>query len=303
MTLMLREIRQSGAINVKGFLVRRIIRLWPLYYVMLLAEAALVFVAQIYSPDNQTLFADKFVCYVLYCSNWLETSGQGPFFVSWSLAVEEQFYLFLSFLLLFLRPKLVVVVFAALLVMKVALVNWVQLDIAALPWRVILSYSEAILLGVLLAYFLNGRRRYAWFNIFASSRYTPAMLLVIFGGFLVAGQLDNKSDLNALTFYLVCTLLVGVYAVIDKLPIIGGKTLSLIGLLSYGIYLMHMPVLSAVKRFTTEPMLVMMLTLAIVLPLAWASYSFFEEPIRRLGRRKAQSLTINRQQASIVPSK
>jgi len=74
MTLMLRELRKSGGIDVRGFLVRRILRLWPLYYLILLVEAGLVYVAQVYSPENQALFTDNLACYVLYCSNWLETS-------------------------------------------------------------------------------------------------------------------------------------------------------------------------------------------------------------------------------------
>lgn len=288
MTLMLRELRKSGVIDIRGFLLRRILRLWPLYYLILLVEAGLVYVAQVYSPENQALFTDNLACYVMYCSNWLETSGQGPFFVSWSLAVEEQFYLLLSLLLLVLRPALLAAVFVVLLVVKLSLANSVYVDMLALPWRVILSYSEAILLGVLLAFLLNDSRSYAWISRFAAYRYMPAVLFVMFGVFLLFANLESKSGVNALVFYLICTLLVGVCAISDKLPIVGGKALSWIGLLSYGIYLMHMPVLSAVKKFTMEPMLVLIFTLVLVLPLAWFSYRFFEEPLRQWGRTRSR---------------
>jgi len=288
MTLMLRELRKSGGIDVRGFLVRRILRLWPLYYLVLLVEAGLVYVAQVYSPENQALFTDNLACYVMYCSNWLKTSGQGPFFVSWSLAVEEQFYLLLSLLLLVLRPALLAAVFMVLLVVKVSLASWVHVDMLALPWRVILSYSEAILLGVLLAFLLNNSKSYVWLSRFAAYRYMPAVLFVMFGGFLLFANLENKSGVTALVFYLICTLLVGVCAISDKLPIIGGKMLSWIGLLSYGIYLLHMPILSAVKKFTMEPMLVLIFTLVLVLPLAWLSYTFFEEPLRQWGRTRTR---------------
>ena len=288
MTLMLRELRKSGVIDIRGFLLRRILRLWPLYYLILLVEAGLVYVAQVYSPENQALFTDNLACYVMYCSNWLETSGQGPFFVSWSLAVEEQFYLLLSLLLLVLRPALLAAVFVVLLVVKLALANSVHVDMLALPWRVILSYSEAILLGVLLAFLLNDSRSYAWISRFAAYRYMPAVLFVMFGAFLLFANLESKSGVTALVFYLICTLLVGVCAISDKFPIVGGKALSWIGLLSYGIYLMHMPVLSAVKKFTMEPVLVLIFTFVLVLPLAWFSYRFFEEPLRQWGRTRSR---------------
>ncbi len=171
MTLMLREIRRSGAVDVPGFLWRRILRLWPLYYAILLGEAFLVFGLGVYSPDNRALFEDKLVCYALYCANWLETSGEGPFFVSWSLAVEEQFYLLLSFLFLCFRPGRVVAVIGALLAIKVLLVlGPFPVDLAALPWRVLLSYSEPILLGVLLACALDRRSLYSAFAAFAARR-------------------------------------------------------------------------------------------------------------------------------------
>jgi peptidoglycan/LPS O-acetylase OafA/YrhL len=280
MTLMLREVRRSGAVDVRSFLVRRILRLWPLYYVVLLLEAVLVFGVQVYSPHNQALFSDKLPCYALYCSNWLATSGEGPFFVSWSLAVEEQFYLFLSLLLLVLRPSAVVAAFGALLAVKILLVNAV---------RVLLSYSEAILLGVLLAFLLNDRDWYGRFSRLTASRFVPAACLLLLLASLVFGGLGNKSGPDALGFYLICALLVGACAVGNELPVIGGRALSAVGLFSYGIYLLHMPVLSAVKRFTEDPVAVLVLTLAIVLPVAWASYRYFEEPIRRLGHRRPAS--------------
>ncbi len=288
MTLMLREFRESGAIDAKGFLMRRILRLWPLYYVVLVLEAGLVYIAQVYSPENQALFTDKLACYALYCSNWLETSGQGPFFVSWSLAVEEQFYLLLALILLVLRPAWTVAFFGGLLLVKILLANWVAVDLSLQFWRILLSYSEAILFGILLAFLLNERSFYTWFNRFATVRSMPALLHVALGCLLIFGNLEHKSDLNALIFYLVCTLLVGVCAVSEKLPILGGRSLSWMGLLSYGIYLMHMPIISAVKRFTEQPVLVMFLTLIVVMPLAWLSYTFFEEPVRKWGRKRFQ---------------
>jgi peptidoglycan/LPS O-acetylase OafA/YrhL len=45
-----------------------------------------------------------------------------------------------------------------------------------------------------------------------------------------------------------------------------------------------MPILSAVKEITNEPALAFVLTMVVVYPVAWMSYTYFEEPIRRLGR-------------------
>jgi len=285
-TLLLREDRGSKRVDVRAFLIRRTLRLWPLYFMVLLVEAFLVFGLRSYSPENQSLFAEKLPCYVLYCSNWLETSREGPFFVSWSLAVEEQFYLFVALLLLFVRPRFLAVAAAALLASKVVLVNfWPEVHLASLPWRVLLSYSEAILLGVLLAILLDNRSAYRIFvTAFASCTVLLAMFMA-FACYLIFGPLEGSADGGALLFYFICTLIVGMSAVRPALPGIGGRALSSIGLISYGIYLMHMPILSVVKKITNEPALALVLTMAVVLPVAWMSYRYFEEPIRRLGRK------------------
>ena len=85
-TMLLREERKTESADARGFLMRRALRLWPLYFAVLLIESFLVFGLRAYSHENQALFSEKLTCYVLYCSNWLETSGEGPFFVAWSLA-------------------------------------------------------------------------------------------------------------------------------------------------------------------------------------------------------------------------
>ena len=285
-TLLLREEHESGHVDVRGFMVRRALRLWPLYFAILLLEAFLVFGLRVYSAENQTLFSEKLTCYILYCSNWLETSGEGPFFVAWSLAVEEQFYLFVAVLLLFLRSRSLASVAGVLLALKVMLLNvWPQVEPSDLPWRVLLSYSEAILLGVILAVLLDNCRYYTLFTRIFGSLPAVIVLLTAFLGYLVFGPLEQKASPGALFFYLICALLVGASATRPALPLIGGNVLARIGLVSYGIYLMHMPVLSAVKRVTSEPLSVLILTAIIVFPLAWLSHRYFEEPIRRLGRR------------------
>ncbi len=282
-TLLLREWSARGSIDTRGFLIRRMLRLCPLYFAVLLLESFLVFVAGVYSAENQQLFADKLPCYILYCSNWLETSGEGPFFVAWSLAAEEQFYLFLALLLLVVRPPSLVWIFAAMLAAKLILVLiWPQVDPMSLPWRVVLSYSEAIVIGVLLAIVLNRANGFRPFSAILGSPGAALLVVTTFTVILLLADLQHKSSGAALGLYLVCALLVASCAVQPALPWLGRGVLPWIGTLSYGIYLFHMPVLSAVKKLTEQPMAVFLLSMVIVLPLAWLSFTRFENPIRHL---------------------
>ena len=73
-SLFLREQARTGGIALWKFYGRRAVRLLPLYYAVLLLQAALVFFLHQYSPENQQLFREKLPSYLFYYSNWLPTA-------------------------------------------------------------------------------------------------------------------------------------------------------------------------------------------------------------------------------------
>ena len=94
-TLMRIEYERHGTVNLKRFWLRRILRIWPAFYLVLLAAitAALVF-----QPDTLSMPAAR--AQLLHLSNYWsiyhgfvgQADGTG---VYWSLAVEEHFYVLL----------------------------------------------------------------------------------------------------------------------------------------------------------------------------------------------------------------
>src|SRR2546423_190046 len=115
--------------------------------------------------------------HLLYYSNWLAAATQGPSFCAWSLAVEEQFYLAFGLLMCFARRRLVVGAALGVLITKAvvcALLGNIDADSAL--WRVVLSYQEPILLGVLLAFALNRRQGYEFFARRLGPAWAPACL-------------------------------------------------------------------------------------------------------------------------------
>ena len=156
-TLFLREERRTGRVQLAKFYGRRAVRLLPLYYVVLALQAALVFGAHQYTPENQELFRAKLPAYLAYYANWLPTATAGPFFCAWSLAAEEQFYLVFGLLFVLVRRRALVGVAAGALLLKAAVyAAFGNVDTLSPWWRVIFSYQEAILWGVLLAFALDG---------------------------------------------------------------------------------------------------------------------------------------------------
>jgi peptidoglycan/LPS O-acetylase OafA/YrhL len=88
--LLLREREQWGKIHLKSFYVRRILRIWPLYYATLFASYLLgLFMPHVFAI-NRTAFAG----FAVFIVNWLPRTGAvGVFGAMWSISIEEQFYL------------------------------------------------------------------------------------------------------------------------------------------------------------------------------------------------------------------
>ena len=89
--LLLRERRSSGAIDVRAFYVRRILRIWPLYYFTLL-----ILVPAMSILPGERMPWRHFLAFGLFSGNWACAAWGYPpssFSLLWSVSIEEQFYL------------------------------------------------------------------------------------------------------------------------------------------------------------------------------------------------------------------
>ncbi|GAB3661087.1 hypothetical protein GCM10027594_31120 [Hymenobacter agri] len=116
--LLLREQQASGRISVGSFYLRRLLRIWPLYAVVLLYG----FVGYPWlramgrHPHIETAIPWH---YLLCVQNWDIAAGHvprfAPLFVTWSVAIEEQFYLLWPVVLVLVPPRRLVAVLSLLL--------------------------------------------------------------------------------------------------------------------------------------------------------------------------------------------
>jgi peptidoglycan/LPS O-acetylase OafA/YrhL len=281
-TLFLREEDKTGRIALGKFYGRRALRLLPLYYAALALQTLMVFGLKQYTPENQELFREKLPAYFFYFSNWLPTATEGPFFCAWSLAVEEQFYLLFGLLMFMTGRRVVIKAVAAALMLKVAVYALCgEVDAGSTLWRVVFSYQEPILLGVLIAFALNRRRGHEFLSRWLGSSRALAVIGAGLLAWLWLHPMRTQSSWDAQWLYLLMTAMVAGLVVRPATPVLGGRFMAHVGKISYGIYLLHMFVISAVKKIpggaSTLPCF--LISSAVVIVVATVVYRYFERPI------------------------
>jgi peptidoglycan/LPS O-acetylase OafA/YrhL len=281
------------------FYRRRICRIFPLYFAFL----AFVFLPVHFQSDIP--WRD---CVFFYQNFWMAIHNRfGDYILcpTWSLAVEEQFYLTLPALIYFVRPSRLIrmVIGGIILAPLIRLAMFMahpQLTTALyvlLPCRM-----NALLLGVAAAYYL--RQDGAWEFVLAHRRQlwiAIAVLTIVCSLFLIRPSLS--APLNMLLGYdclallfvsiLVASLFNGVIA-----RALQTKWLIALGGISYCVYLIHQFVFGLTSVFLGDLPYNWLFTPAVALALtvviAKMSWEYFEKPLVKLGHREHYELPATR---------
>ena len=288
-TLLLREYRERGSISLTQFYIRRSLRIFPLYYAVLLLYCVLVF-ATMRGTTKAAEFWDHLPAFLTYTSNWfVDLNGAGShgttFYFAWSLATEEQFYLFwpaLMLLSLWLTKRGWAPAIAAVLLICIQLIAVSQVK-PTLMMIMLASLAPAILFGAVFAVLLHNRRIFELlYPVIGNRLLAPAV-----AGLLLA-CLQFDADLLLIRF-LMALLVAGVCVRDDTVlhPLLNWRPAVFMGAISYGMYLMHMLAANFARILLGHQagVDVFVVTVSIVTIMAFLSYRFFEAPILKLKGR------------------
>lgn len=288
-TLLVRESAATGGISLSRFYARRALRIFPLYYATLLLYVVLVLATQRHTPEGQR-FLHHLPAYATYTSNWfvhLEHGATETFYFAWSLATEEQFYV--------LWPPLLVValsisrrrVWAPLLVLAVLITAsqaaGVITDTSKLPGAIVSSLSLPILVGAAAALVVSTPQGFARVATVLGRAWSAPVCAT---ALLCALAVDTPS---AITQCLMVCLVVAL-CLLERTPlhpVLQWRPLQFIGVISYGVYLLHMLCANIVFRLIAHEhsVPVFAATLALSTAAAYFSFRFFETPLLRIKRR------------------
>ncbi len=275
---------------VRNFYIRRFLRIFPAYY-------AFILVAAILSGDVR----QHILWYITYSANymyWVNLKMSGVLFHIWSLCVEEQFYLFWPFVIIFLpltkAVRVMIILIAASFCFKMY-GTWNMMDgymiYNSLPGNLDHLVTGA-LFAVFYSYYKSNRLASGLFHLLGIS---GSLMFVIFnilphmgiGGHtfnVINGSLGELSSSLAFVYF--------IYIVIERKAcihiILNLKAIRYTGKVTYGLYLYHLVAISAFRYFfpvfdsglnSTQHFF---LYCVFSLFLAIVSWELYEKPINNL---------------------
>lgn len=287
--LLIREIQSTGTVHLKYFYTRRVLRIWPVYGLVLLLGIVLLPLLRL-SSAIQPVYVGA---YIFLLGNWscallgtpLPTIG-----ALWSISIEEQFYLFWPFVvrkagLARLKWFCVGLLVAGVLSRLVFLLahasdNFVYFNTFA--------HIEPIAWGALLALAMRGShpamtpfRKVSLALVCTVGMVTPLVLNGIGAKAL--------SSLVAMPFFELCCA--GAIFLALQVDFLGVEPLRYLGKISYGLYAYHGAVLFLLDRIVPHgsrfKLIMIPVKFLVTILAASLSYAFLETPILRLKERFA----------------
>jgi peptidoglycan/LPS O-acetylase OafA/YrhL len=302
-SILLVETDATHTLNFANFYKRRILRLFPALCVLLIVYA----VVASWIADYVGYGLDIFLVF-FYLSNWSKALGSlHPSVLghTWSLAVEEQFYLIWPPLLLFLirkvKPKtffiitvLLALFFSGERYLLTSTATWERLY-HSLDTRIdVILYGCAF--AVALRYWEEKTLR-----IYRNCGVTLLSCFVLLSLLLVGNDRSLVTFQYGLFIVAMCSLTLVAHAVSPDAglvkTILSNKFLVYFGKRSYGLYLWHLPIITYCKTIDARfmfPIISVMLTLLAT----ELSYRCVERPFLQLKDR----IKANRTKADLVPS-
>lgn len=277
---------------ITNFYIKRFLRIFPIYYLVL-------FIAWFTYPDFSEVAPWAFTYTVNYYEFFTGEYPPNAFSHLWSLSVEEQFYIFWPFLIIFIRSRKAVL-FSILLVMAASLVyftlytNYVMLQ----------ARMFSLCFGGLLAYIK------LYHSGFYSSNISRNSLIILVSA-IILYFIQHNIALSVFSLMLVYLASNNAFTGIMK-KMLEHPAVLYIGKVSYGIYLYHKPLGILITIYLFDPLWKSLdfsfftalefnswivkfpLFYGAAVGVAYLSYRFIEAPLLKLKKHLAADTQVAR---------
>lgn len=304
-SLLLKEYDDTGIIKLKSFWIRRLKRLLPAVIVLLMVVGTATLLLK---SDNIIRVKHDIIAAIFYVSNWWYIAKDVNYFEQfsfmplkhlWSLAIEEQFYIFfpviLVTLLLTIKKRYKIgFIFWGVSIISLGLMMFIY-SINGDHSRVYFGTDtrlQTLLLGVILAFLWppfklkNDLPKVVKYVIDSIGSLSFIVLILLF--FIINDETNWIYDGG---FYLISILTLFIIASVVHpstwiAKIFSNPVLVFIGKRSYSLYLWHFAVISFVHSYYVDgqiPVYVYFIDISLTIIFAELSYRFIETPFRKEG--------------------
>ncbi len=283
----------------KTFYVRRICRIFPIYFLSLLLILAIIFIGYGQTTEWGKTGEVPYWSYFTFAQNIFmgikASLGNRWLSHTWSLALEEQFYLILPLIIYFLNTRILLIVLSLAIIasplFRYYSNNWYE------AFNFLYCRFDALFTGVICAYILQQEKLKI---AVIQKRKILEIVLGVLSVFIILLSIKKIT----IPYYLENSLLSATYCILLLIiltnknifftKIFSNPILVKTGIISFGLYLFHQPVSGLVHYFFFHhsPQINSMVhlgatlfSLTISIVLAQVSYRYFEKPIINWGHR------------------
>ena len=304
-TLLLREEQRTGRIDLRAFWMRRILRIWPLYYFVVLITFLIIpwLDRDLDSPKTLELWSDHLLSFLTFGGNWsMAFRGQAEYkavCILWSVCIEEQFYLFCPLIIAGVRPSRRIPLVAVGMIVGVIgrtlssiALERKHVSLLFIPYNTV-NQLDTLFAGVLLALILEARLVRP-----KPPRFLSVIAILGAITLLVRRDLAHGSFIGPIVDYVAIWVVGVIWVWIATqeqgwIPcILSYRGFVWLGCISYGLYMYHeiafflqVWLYDLVGWFPGQDWMAPIVSLILTIGLAWGSYTMLEGPFLRLKKR------------------
>lgn len=298
--LLLEEKRNFSTVSLKAFYIRRMLRIWPLYFLLVIIG---FFIYPAQGSTTGLWLSIFFMPNLAFCLQMLPEI----FNPIWSIGTEEQFYIFHPHFFRIKKPKNILQAFLIFIVLIWAL----QLIINNLNhtnpiWKLFSQFFyyarfDNMMIGAVVAVIFHNTKhstfefKFQWLFDLIFKPYIQVILSIIFVGYVYLYLTHDIPHGDVPLAIISSLLIVNLSQAETSIYTIKGKALYYIGQISYGIYLLHkyplFLTLYLVHKYIPTMNMVMQniiiyaITITCAIGLASLSYFGYEKPFLTIKKR------------------
>ena len=285
--LLVKEFKKTGIINIKAFYVRRILRIWPLYYLYFLTTIFIFYLLFDNLPSIST-----FLYYTFFLANipFVTHNALPALAHFWSIAVEEQFYLFWPFLFLFFNIKLrKVILFLISFLALFRIFVWYKMPFSLIALYSVVNRFDCMLFGALGAILYLEQSKIIDFLNLKWIQYCSWLVMLL----LITNQLIFFSAIIEIFLigFVTFSIIIGQINIENRVVNLENMIMSYLGKLSFGIYVYHPLIIFLASHFfkktnnlneLTYSIFVFGVIITLTIVVSHFSYFYFENHFLRL---------------------